>query len=203
MLQTLRKPPRRRVRIGPNDHGQHMSLDVFDRAIAEEGYTYELSKGVVEVSGIPKPKHGLQVQAIRNQLAHYQDTHAGVIHYLAGGSDAKMLIGSQQSERHADVSAYLTPPPVEGDEAWSLWVPGIVIEVVSESSRKRDYEEKPGEYLEFGVDEYWIVDGVKQRFTVLSRWRGQWKKRMVKQKYRTPLLPGFALDLKKVLAAGK
>lgn len=40
--------------------------------------------------------------------------------------------------------------------------------------------------------------------TVLSRWRGQWRERAVKppKKHSTHLLPGFALDLKRVLAAG-
>jgi hypothetical protein len=38
--------------------------------------------------------------------------------------------------------------------------------------------------------------------TAKVRWRGQWKDKPVKptQKHTTPLLPGFSLDLKRVLA---
>ncbi len=63
----------------------------------------------------------------------------------------------------------------------------------------------PEEYLAFGVAEYWIIDGQTRRMTVNTRWRGLWKPRVLKpnQKYVTPLLPGFALDLKRVFAAGR
>ena len=77
---------------------------------------------------------------------------------------------------------------------------------MSESSVARDYDDKPAEYFEFGVKEYWIVDPLKNNMTVLTRWRGlQWRTQVVKatQKYKTVLLPGFSLGLKKVLAAGK
>jgi hypothetical protein len=39
----------------------------------------------------------------------------------------------------------------------------------------------------------------------MSRWRGQWQSKTYKasQKFITPLLPGFLLDLKRVLAAAK
>ena len=87
----------------------------------------------------------------------------------------------------------------------TLWVPEIVIEVVSRSSAKRDYEEKPQEYLNLGITEYWIVDSFKNQMTANVRNRGLWKPQIVKtaQKYKTLRLPGFSLDLKKVFAAAK
>jgi len=114
------------------------------------------------------------------------------------------LIASTQSERHPDLSIYLDTQPDVSD-VWSVWVPAIVIEVISTRSSARDYEDKPDEYLEFGVSEYWIVDAAKGQMTVLIRWRGQWKKQIVKpaQKFTTRLLPKFTLDLKRVLAAAK
>lgn len=198
------KAARKQIRIGPEDDGRRMTLDEFDDAIATEGYLYELGRGVIEVSGIPEPKHLAQFQEIRNQLVLYQAANPDRIHTVAGGGEAKLLIGPLQSERHPDLSIYLTPPP-EISDVWSLWVPRIVVEIVSARSAKRDYDVKPAEYLEFGVDEYWIIDASKNQMTVLSRWRGQWKKKLVKpiQKYTTHHLPGFVLDLKKVLAAGK
>jgi Uma2 family endonuclease len=201
MLNVAR---RRKFKVGPEDNGRRMSLDDFDRAIAEEGYIYELAKGVIEVSDVPKLDHGKQVQEIRNQLVVYQVANDTAIEYLSAGSDAKLLIGPSESERHPDLLIYCSAAP-DIPHPWSVWIPEIVIEVVSKRSRKRDYEEKPDEYLEFGVEEYWIVDAAKQQMTVLSRWRGQWKPAVIKpsQKYSTHRLPGFKLDLKRVFAAAK
>jgi Uma2 family endonuclease len=182
-----------------------MSLDQFDDAIARPGYLYELNKGVIEVSNVPEPGHELQIQEVRDQLGAYRSANPSVIYLIASPSGAKLLIESVQSERHPDLFVYLSPPPSRDKGVWSVWVPAIVVEVVSPSSAKRDYKEKPPEYFEFGVDEYWIIDQMKGIMTVLYRWRGKWKPRVIKpsQKYSTHLLPGFSLDLKRVFAAAK
>lgn len=196
---------RKKVRIGPEDHGKRMSLDDFDRAVPAQGYLYELNKGVVEVSDVPKLKHGRVVAFLRRILALYEDAHPDRINYMASGAEAKLLSEPDESERHPDWLIYLSPPPADEDHPWSRWVPEIVIEVVSESSVRRDYEEKPGEYLNLGVREYWIIDPLKQIITLKTRWRGIWKDRVLKpgQSYETMLLPGFKLEARKVLGAGK
>lgn len=188
--------------VGPEDHGRPMPLDQFDRAVGREGHVYELNKGVVDVTEVPHPRHLAQVQEIREQFSAYRLEHPGVIHTVAGSNDSKILLAHDQSERHPDITVYLTPPPDVAD-VWSRWVPAIVVEVVSKSSTKRDYRDKPAEYLDFGIDEYWIVDSIKQQMTALIRWRGQWKPKIVRpaQKYQTPHLPSFSLDLKRVLVA--
>lgn len=200
MIRALRKQV---IRVGPEDHGRPMSLNDFDRAVGRDGYLYELNKGVIDVVNVPTPGHGRQVRALLRQVTLYEEGHPGVIEFVAGSGDAKLLIGPTQSERHADLSIYLSPEPADED-VWSRWVPEIVVEVVSDRSAKRDYEDKPPEYLALGVREYWIIDARRRQMTVLSRWRGQWRERVVKppKKHSTHLLPGFALDLKRVLAAG-
>jgi Uma2 family endonuclease len=204
MLKLLTKPRRKQSHVGPQDDGKKMSLSNFDEAIAQEGYCYELGKGSIEVSGIPDPSHLAQVQQIRNQLIIYQAANTDLVHTVAGSNESKILVMSDQSERHPDISVYLSAPP-DTKDVWSKWVPAIVVEVVSKSSIKRDYEDKPSEYLAFGIDEYWIVDSFKQQMTVHTRWRGQWKTKIIKssQKHSPLRLPGFTLDLKKVFAAAK
>jgi Uma2 family endonuclease len=202
MLKTTAR--KKKFLIGPEDDGRRMNLADFDHAIAQEGYLYELGKGIIEVSDIPGPTHLWQLQQLREQLIVYKLSAQSVIHAVAGGAEAKMLIGSSESERHPDLSVYLSPPP-DSREVWSLWIPELVVEIVSKRSAKRDYEEKPAEYLEFGVKEYWVVDAGKQQMTAMIRYGGRWNAKVVKptQKYTTRLLPGFSLDLKKVLNGGK
>ncbi len=44
--------------------------------------------------------------------------------------------------------------------------PDLIIEVVSPSSRKMDYNIKNGKYAQAGVREYWIIDPEKERLTI-------------------------------------
>jgi len=181
-----------------------MSLDEFDRADGREGFLYELNKGVIQVTDVPQPRHLAQVQELRRQLSRYQDAHPNAVHTIAGSHEAKLLVGPTSSERHPDLSVYLSAPP-DGPDVWSVWIPAVVIEVVSPSSARRDYDETPRDYLDFGVDEYWIIDAAKQHMTALTRWRGLWKKQVVRpsKKYATRFLPRFSLDLKRVFDAAK
>ena len=84
-----------------------------------------------------------------------------------------------------------------------MWVPEIVIEVVSPSSRKRDYEEKPEEYLRIGVKEYWIVDADLARDGRDAAARGRWVETTVKPPaiYRPRLLPGLEFSIEAVFNA--
>lgn len=189
--------------IGPGDQGRAMSLDEFDLAEAQDGYLYELGRGVVVVTDVPSPSHFARVEAIRRQLYAYDAAHSGTLYGIAAGSDAKILVEAEQSERHPDLLIYKTPPPET--DVWSTWVPEIVIEVVSPSSARRDYEEKPAEYLAFGVSEYWLVDAEQNQMTVLRRTRGRWAPTIVRhgETYRTHLLPDFELNLTAVLDAAR
>jgi Uma2 family endonuclease len=51
--------------------------------------------------------------------------------------------------------------------------PLLVVEVVSPNQEKRDYRYKRSEYAARGIAEYWIVDPLQQRVTVLA-WVEGW-----------------------------
>jgi Uma2 family endonuclease len=196
--------PKTIVKIGPSDDGRPMSLDDFDEAEVQPGYIYELSRGVITVSDFPNPKHLEMVNEARRQLVAYDLAHPGVIHVLASGGECKVLLAGLESERHPDLAAYKTPPPEEKN-VWATWVPEIVLEVVSSESRHRDYEEKPDEYLQFGIREYWIIDSDKEKMVVLKRFRGEWREQNIKPSklYNTSLLPGLEFSCKKVFEAAE
>ena len=52
------------------------------------------------------------------------------------------------------------------DEQGCHGAPDWIIEIVSPSSKKMDYERKPKLYREAGVREYWIVDSSREKITV-------------------------------------
>jgi Uma2 family endonuclease len=192
------------VVVSPSDHGKRMSLEEFDHAEAKPGHVYELSRGIITVSDVPSKKHLAQVNALRRMLSAYDLANPGRIHTVASGGECKLLLADLQSERHPDLAIYMTAPP-DGDEIWSTWIPEIVIEVVSPGSERRDYDDKPDEYLAFGVTEYWIVDAATEEVLALRRSGGRWARNVLKSdaKYETRLLRGFELDVAAVFVAAQ
>lgn len=182
------------VRVGPQDHGRRMSLEEFGPAEGEPGYRYELARGVIEVSDIPSFSHGSVVSRLHGQVYGYEAANPGWIKYHGRASECVLQLPGMQSERHPDLGIYLLPKP-PGEQPWREWVPAIVVEVISKSSKKRDYEEKRAEYLAAGVIEYWILDPEKQALIVLKRDGDTFRETVVKTTYETHLLPGFRLDV--------
>ena len=192
--------------IGPADDGRPMSLDEFSRADGQEGFLYELGRGIITVVNVPGIPHAKQVHAVHRQLHRYGDSHPDQVNLILGGSDSKILVSDLESERHPDAALYKSPPPDEGPDVRATWPPDLVVEVVSPSSGHRDYEEKREEYLRIGVREYWIIDasrGEAGEMLVLRRSGSAWKERVVRpfQVYQPRLLPGFSFDLAAVFRA--
>jgi Uma2 family endonuclease len=180
-------------RIGPADHGQRMTLDEFVEADFEEGWLYELARGVVEVTEVPAPSpHGRIVRRVAWMFMQYEHQHPGVIHYGAGGGECRMRLPGMVSDRHPDQAIYLDPEP-PGPRVWTKWVPHIVVEVVSPGGEDRDFIHKREEYLRVGVREYWILDPEHRCLHVLAREGDTWEETIIPESgvYRTIFLPGL------------
>jgi Uma2 family endonuclease len=194
------------VQIGPSDNGKRMSLEEFDHAEGVEGHLYELSRGIITVMDVPNRGHLAQLDAARTQLYAYRSSHPDRIHTIASGGECKVLLSSEESERHPDLAIYLEAPVAESEEElWASWVPEIAVEIVSRSSRHRDYVDKREEYLKFGVREYWIIDAEKEEMLALRRSAGRWIERIVRagQTYKTRLLPGLEFSMKPIFDAAR
>lgn len=187
-------------RIGPADHGRRITLDEFIEADFEEGWLYELARGVIDVTEVPGPHHGRIVRRLAYMFMKYEDQHPGVITYGAGGGECRMRLPGMQSDRHPDQAIYLNPEP-PGPHIWTRWVPHIVTEVVSQGGEQRDYIEKSEEYLRVGVTEYWILDPTERKLHVLQRAGDVWDEVVVPTGavYRTHLLPGLEVRPEELL----
>lgn len=191
------------VRLTKADHGRRMTWDEYAQAETGHELISELGRGVFTVIEVPEYRHGVRSNRVSRQFFRYWDSHPQEIRLVATGSECRLPIPGLESDRHPDLAVYVTAPPegVSADEFWLTWIPSIVVEVVSLSSRVRDYEEKPDEYLQFGAREYWIVDPAKNEMLVLRRVGGRWKRIVVQpgESYRTPVLRDFEFDLSAVL----
>jgi Uma2 family endonuclease len=189
-------------RIGPADHGQRMTLDEFVDADFEEGWLYELARGVIDVTEVPGIHHGRIVGRLTRLFILHAEAHPGVINYRAGGGECRLRLPGMQSDRHPDQAIYLLPPPPD-ESPWTGWVPEIVVEVVSPGGEDRDYVEKREEYLRAGVSEYWILDPGSRQLRVLHRAGDVWREAVVAPgaTYRTRLLPGLEVRPDELLGA--
>ncbi len=184
------------IRIGPADHGRSMTLDEFLEAEVEEGYRYELARGVLEVTVVPNDPHGVIVWILLSAIRDYDREHPGLIYRAGGGAEFRLWLPVLISGRNPDVAVALrsTPRDLRGRRP-----PSLVFEVVSEGNEahERDYVTKRAEYLAYGLSEYWIVDPHKKTVTVLIRHGDAWVERVYRddQQAVSLVLPGLAIRL--------
>src|SRR4030095_10042539 len=95
------------TRLGPSDHGQRLTLDEFIEADFEEGWLYELARGVIDVTQVPGPHHGGTVARFARLFILYDIAHPGIIDYRAGGGECRLRLPGMQSDRHPDQAIYL------------------------------------------------------------------------------------------------
>ena len=195
------------LKLGPSDQGRRMRLADFDEAETEEGCILELSRGIIVVSQVPMPRHALMVDEIRQQIQKYRTANGGQIKLVAGGGECKFFLATWESERHPDIAIYLTRPKGKKDRTlWRTWLPELVIEVVSESSRDRDYTDKRDEYWSLGIKEYWIVDAKLEQVLLLRRGKSDWIEKTLgaDDAIESKLLTGFKLPCQAIFeAAGR
>lgn len=167
-----------------------MSLREFREAEEEEGYRYELAEGVLEVTEVSGPDHRRVVRNLFRAIARFDAAHPGVIETYGGGSEFRLWIPAQASGRNPDLGVVLEGA-LPDDQGRTQ--PALVGEVVSKSSRVRDYETKRREYFLYGVAEYWIIDPFIRRITVLTRGTGDWNEQTARDEQIIPsrLLPGL------------
>jgi Uma2 family endonuclease len=186
--------------LGPASAGMLMTPEEFD-AVAEydDGYRYELIRGVLVVTPIPSEAEASPNDELGALLRQYQREHpqGPALDETLPERYVRTAAGRRRADRVIWAGLGRRPDPA-GD------VPAIVAEFVSASrrDRRRDYEEKRREYREAGVIEYWIIDRFQRIMTVYRNLPEGPSEILVAEpeSYRTPLLPGFELPLARLLA---
>jgi Uma2 family endonuclease len=187
------------IQIGPADNGRIMTLEEFLEAEEEEGYRYELARGVLEVTQVPNDPHGLIVSNLLEAIAAYKKAHPGHIWRFGGAGEFQLRLPGLISGRNPDAAVVLkgTSPDTRGRRPAAL-----AIEVVSVGGEVRDYVTKREEYLAYGLREYWIVDPQAKKVTVLMREGDVWVERVCQgdQPVASLVLPGFATTAAELLS---
>ncbi len=184
------------IRVSIADNGRRMTLEEFLECEEEEGYRYELARGVLEVTEVPNDPHGFFVCNLMRMVALYDHAHPGRILRFGEASGFRLWLPGMISGRNPDFTIVLAGATkgLRGRRR-----PAIAFEVVSPGgeARHRDYVTKREEYLVYGLLEYWIIDPIEHKVTVLIRDGDVWVERAFVdgQNAEGVALPGFAVPV--------
>jgi len=183
------------VRLDLDSNGMLMTPEESDAVeVYNDEWCYELINGVVIVNAIPLESEGDPNEELGYLLRRYQEGNPAS---MLNATLPERFIHLPNSRRRADrvIWAGLGRMPNSKFD-----VPTVAVESVSRTKpdRERDYEEKRKEYIEAGIQEYWIFDRFKPCLTVI---RPKKPDQVVPEAehYQSPPLPGFDLPLARLL----
>lgn len=110
---------------------------------------------------------------------------------------APFVLRLENSRREPDLQVILNKNPGKLTDTYMDGAADICIEVVSPSNAATDYGDKFTEYEAGGVQEYWIIDSMREecRFHRLNEDKLYKQILPVDDVYTTPLLPQFKLHV--------
>jgi Uma2 family endonuclease len=121
--------------------------------LPEDGNKYELVHGELFVTPAPTVSHETILARLTRLLDPYVAANALGFVYRARA----VVAVSDQTEVEPDLM--VRQPPDDMDAGWrAVPLPTLVIEVTSDSTRRRDRVHKRNLYAELGIPEYWIAD---------------------------------------------
>lgn len=130
-----------------------------------DGERAELIDGQIYYMAPPSWKHQRISGKLHQKIANYIDSNHGQCEILAAPF-AVFLNNDEKNYFEPDISVICDISKL--DEKGCHGAPDWIIEIVSPSSKARDYLAKLFKYRTAGVREYWIVDPDKHMTTVYS-----------------------------------
>jgi len=172
---------------------------VRDYLALDTGMLVEYTEGFIRVLPMPNVLHQLIVKL----LFRLMDDHVSA-HSLGEVLIAPLPVQITPDKYREPDIVFMRPhriPDVHGHPTGA----DLIIEVVSpgKDNRERDYIEKRSDYAMAGVAEYWIVDPLEQKITVLNLAGQEYREHGVFECGSTAtsvLLAGFQVDTNEVFA---
>ena len=180
--------------------GLRMTADEYFR-LEDDGFRYELIDGIVCMSPSPTPTHQHVATQIKLLIAKYLDQHpVGVV---LGEVDVYLESGRERGDLvyRPDIVFLRTDRMLRNRER-IVEPPDLVVEIISNSSRRYDLETKKSDYERCGVREYWVIDPDRNTMTFYRLDSGRYVEVAPEGSSLTSqAVPGFVLDLDRVRRA--
>jgi Uma2 family endonuclease len=130
--------------------------------LPDDGNKFEVIDGELLVSSAPRPAHDALVRVFWQLLAEYCG-RTRIAH--VSGHLPVFVRGDSETIPDIVVREPAVPPQEKWDDAP---MPKLVVEVLSDATRRTDMNRKRRFYMESGIPEYWIVDGDARTVRVIS-----------------------------------
>jgi Uma2 family endonuclease len=99
-----------------------------------------------------------------------------------------------ERQLYIDANNYVQPDLLiyckDNNDKKNKSIPLIVIEVLSDSTWRKDMTVKMRKYAELGIDEYWIIDPDSQKLSIYKLSSGKYE---VSEAYNHPFEDGFSM----------
>lgn len=172
---------------------KEVSLEEYMENYAQHGYEWVEGK-VIKLAPI-----GLRHERIRDYIrllfqAYFVIKPIGIV---LGEPFVMRLPEFPNRHREPDLMVVLETNPHQLKETYMDGPADICIEIVSPGSVSVDHGDKFEEYAKGGVQEYWIIDPIRNecRFYHLNEERVYVPKAKDSDTYTTPLLPGLLISV--------
>ncbi len=155
---------------------------------------------------IPMPPESYQNQQVVISLLVYF-FKLGISPRLLMNKLAIAIIGGRSTARIPDLTILSEDLALELSEnnssiiSWDMPPPTLVVEVVSPNQEKRDYRYKRSEYAARQISEYWIVDPILDKVTILELVEGLYEEKVYtgEQIIESPQFSQLSLTAQQVL----
>lgn len=170
-------------------------------AFPEDNLRRELIDGELIVTAAPRIRHQQVVARLTARLLEHVEKHGGEA--LPAPTD---VFFSDDNVVEPDVVFVSAANQDRVEEAFIRTAPDIVVEVSSPSTRRLEIVRKRELYERFGVPEYWYVDLEAERVEIHRLQGDRYGAPHIllgADRLRSPLLPGFEVDVAYLLATRK
>lgn len=167
-------------------------------AIPYDGKRHEVINGEHFVTAAPLKRHQIAVQNLSVSLDVFvRGNRLGRVF----GCPVDFVL-SDYDVLEPDVVVILNDRLPQFNEKNFQGAPNIVVEVLSESTRRRDRGDKLKLYAKHGVEEYWIVDAEEQVVEVYCFHEGAQSPKLFHSGdlVTSCLLPGFQMHVNEIFA---
>jgi Uma2 family endonuclease len=169
--------------------------------LPDDGNRYEIIDGELYANPAPVPRHQEILVNLAVPLRLYFRAHGGGKVYV---SPIDVLL-ADDGVVEPDIIVLKSDRAAIVGEMNVKGAPNLVIEVLSDGTRRIDEGKKRKLYERSGVDEYWIVDPDAELVKIYRRVDGAFQHAAEINAddggtLTTPLLPSFSLDVREVFA---